>query len=103
VTTLAEAARKAAYQAGLYMTADVRHRAMEHGWHPEVASNTNIMYDGTQYKVEVHDDFESQAMDLEYGTETMRPTAVIRKYGNNTSQAEHAFMTVLEKDLGVAL
>jgi hypothetical protein len=42
-------------------------------------------------------------MDLEYGTPDTRPTAAVRKYSNNTQDAENAFITGLEKELGVAL
>lgn len=101
--TLTDAAKKAAVSAGLYMTADVRHSAMQHGWDSNVVANTHIMYDGSAYQLSVHEDFESQAMDLEYGTQHTGPTGVLRKYGNNTKQAEQAFIAGLEKNLGVKL
>lgn len=100
---LADAARKAAHQTSLLMTSDVRQVAMENGWSSEVASNTHIMYDGSSYQVAVREDLESQAMDLEFGTPSTRPTAVFRKYANNTQQVEQAFIATLEKELGVDL
>ena len=98
--SLKAAARKAAVDAALYMTADVRHSALKHGWDYDTASNTDVLYDGNQYKVHVQAEFERQAMDLEYGTERRRPTAVFRKYGNNTAQAERVFLSSLEKTTG---
>ena len=100
---LADAARKIANQTSLLMTSDLRQSAMDNGWSTEVASNTHIMYDGKSYLVDVRSDLESQAMDLEYGTPDTRPTAAVRKYSNNTQDAENAFITGLEKELGVAL
>lgn len=100
---LADAARKAAHKTSLLMTSDIRQAAMDNGWSSEIASNTHVMYDGTSYHVDVRDDLSSQAMDLEYGTPDRRPTAVLRKYANNTEQIEQAFIATLEKDLGVEL
>jgi hypothetical protein len=103
VKKLADAARKAAHKTSLLMTSDIRQSAVESGWSNELASNTHVMYDGTSYHVEVRDDLSSQAMDLEYGTPSTRPTAVVRKYANNTQQIEQAFVATLEKELGVDL
>lgn len=101
--SIVEAGRKAAVTTATYMTADVRHSAMKQGWDIETASNTNIMYDGTEVKVHIDAGFESQAMDLEYGTESSRPTAVLRKYGNRTQDAEKVFLSALSKGLGMKL
>lgn len=100
---LVDAARKAAQQTSILMTADLRQSAMDSGWDSDIASNTLVMFDGTQYQVSVHTDFESQAMDLEYGTTATRPTAVFRKYANNTQPIEKAFIASMEKELGVKL
>jgi len=103
VKRLADSARKIANQTSLLMTSDLRQSAMDNGWGAEVASNTHVMYDGKSYLIDVRSDLESQAMDLEYGTPSTRPTAAIRKYSNNTQDAENAFVTALEKELGVDL
>lgn len=100
---LVDAARKAAQQTSLLMTADIRQSAMDSGWSSDIASNTLVMFDGSQYQVSVHSEFEGQAMDLEYGTPTSRPTAVFRKYANNTQPIEKAFVSSLEKELGFKL
>ena len=100
---LSDSARKVAHQTSLLITSEVRQAATEGGWPGEVASNTRVMYDGSAYRVSVRSDLESQAMDLEYGTPQKRPTAVLRKYANDTSSAENAFIVSLERELGFAL
>lgn len=100
---LVDVARKAAQSASILMTSDIRQSAMDSGWSSDVASNTLVMFDGSQYQVSVHTEFESQAMNLEYGTPSQRPTAVFRKYANNTQPIEKAIIASMEKELGVDL
>jgi hypothetical protein len=97
---LIEAGAKAAIDAAMYMTADLRHSAYKSGWNSEVASNLTVMYSGSAYDIHVDDVFKKEAMDMEYGTPTQRPTAVFRKYGNRTHQAEKAFIRSFEKETG---
>ena len=100
---LSDSARQAAHQTSYLITSEIRQSAIDSGWPSEVAQNTRVMYDGSAYQVSVRADLESEAMDLEYGTPQKRPTAVLRKYANNTSSAEDAFLGALERNLGVAL
>ncbi len=82
------------------MTADLRGHAYHNGWHPDVINNTHVTYDGKSFSTVVHPDHHEAALNHEYGTETSRPTAVIRKYGNDTSQAERAMLTSLARQIG---
>jgi hypothetical protein len=82
------------------MTADIRHSAIEHGWRPSVASNTHVNYNGKRFSVDVHEDHYGTAHIHEYGDENVRPTAVVRKYGNNTHQAERALTKSFMRHLG---
>jgi hypothetical protein len=98
--SLKAAGAKAAIDAAMYMTADLRHSAMKSGWGMGVSSNLNVMYTGSAYDIHVDEMFKEEAMDMEYGTPNQRPTAVFRKYGNRTHQAEKAFIRSLEKETG---
>ena len=98
--TLREAGTKAAIDAAVYMSNDLRTSAFDHGWDYDVASNIEVLYDGSAYQVHVQAEFEAQAMDYEYGTTVQRPTAVFRKYGNNTDKAERVFVSSFEKQTG---
>jgi hypothetical protein len=55
------------------------------------------------YSLDIAPEVENKVMTLEYGTEVVAPTAVIRKYSNNTSKAQRFFIKSMEKQLGVSL
>lgn len=95
-----EAAHKAAHDTARYMTADIRHSALEHGWHPDVVSNTKVHYEEGKFNVKVHNGYGDDAFRHEFGDEENRPTAVVRKYANNTHQAQRAFLMSAWKHLG---
>lgn len=101
--SLKDAAAKAALDTAQFVTNSVRSSAQEHGWDAEVTSNTNILFNGEKFNVEVHPDHYDQAMNLEYGTELIRPTAVLRKYDNKSEEAEDFFVEALYKAVGMRL
>lgn len=92
-----KATQEAAELASYNMTARLRKTAYEHGWNSDITRNTVVTYDQDNgYSVVFDDAVKHDAMNLEYGTETIRPTAVIRKY-QNTGHAEKMFMRHLKE------
>jgi hypothetical protein len=92
VEAVIEALEKAAHNAASYMTTDLRHRALEAGWHPEVAGNLNVTFDGKSFTAHVHPDYKERAFEHEFGSETQRGTAVLRKFANQHADGERSFM-----------
>lgn len=81
---LVAAIEQAAHDTAVHLTADLRQRANAAGWHPEVAANLHVSYDGNSFKAHVHPDYADAAHVLEYGSENTRPTAVLRKFSQET-------------------
>jgi hypothetical protein len=73
---------RAAHETAAYMTADIRHSALEHGWHPDVVDNMHVHYDGKKFHVKIAESHAEQAFKHEYGDGVNPPTAVLRKYSN---------------------
>ncbi len=86
---------KAHKDTAVAMTMELRQEALNAGWHPEVVSNMHVSHEANGYKVNIHPDYADRAHVHEYGTEGVRPTAVIRKY-NRPEAGSEAFMRSLK-------
>ena len=86
---------KASHDTALAMTMELRGEAAKAGWHPEVVSNISVKHDNGRFSVHVHPDYEDRAKVHEYGTEGVKPSAVIRKY-NKPDAGSAAFMRSLK-------
>lgn len=73
------------------MTQDLRSRAIQAGWDPEVASSLDVTFNGKQFTSNVHPDFIEQAFEYEVGSEDTRATAVLRKFVAEHAEGERAF------------
>ena len=100
---LADSVRKAAYEASSLLTSNVQSMAAQSNWDEDVTNSTQVMFDGSGYQVAVNSDLKSRAMDLEYGTPSRRPTAVLRKSSNRTQEIEEMIIKSVERELGVNL
>lgn len=89
----------AANHSALYMEHELKTSAIQHGWHPSVAAGLHVDYEGGEFKVSVDEDKHTQAHIHEYGDENTRPTAVIRKHGNDQRMGQKAFIASLERQL----
>lgn len=87
-----EALAAAAHDAASYMTSDLRNKALSAGWHPDVANNLHVTFDGKKFTSHVHPDFQQRAFVHEFGTEGVSPTGVMRKFAQNHSDGERAFV-----------
>ena len=94
-----KAVHNAAHASAAYMQADLRHSAIEHGWHPTVAGALHVNYEDGKFNIQVNEEHYNAAHVHEYGDEHTRPTATVRKYGNDTTEAERAFAISLERQL----
>lgn len=82
------------------MTGQIRKEAKASEWPRHVVGNMGVTYDKKKFEVHVHDKHFNEAHTLEYGTETTRPTAAIRRSLNNTKEAEQFFLETLHKIVG---
>lgn len=82
------------------MEGEIRQSALSHGWDQNVVNNLHVRYHNNKFNVYVHDKFVSDALTHEYGDETARPTAVLRKYNNNPGTAADTFIKSLGKHMG---
>ena len=86
------------------VTRDLRTYLIESGWSAEAASAVSVIYTETDgFSVKITGQHKQTAETLEYGNESMRPTAAIRKYFNDRSSFEHHYKKALEVALGVKL
>jgi hypothetical protein len=99
VKHIIDAIHAAAHESTAYMTADVQHRALDAGWHPDVAKSTSVSYNGAKFTAAAPD----EAWEHEYGSQRRTPTPVLRKYSNSAPGAEEALLAALEKHVGVLL
>ncbi len=81
------------------MTEDLRNRAMEAGWHPEVVRNLSVTFDGKKFTSEVHPDYLERAFEYEYGTEDIRATAVMRKFVSQHHDGEQSFVVNFHQNI----
>ena len=97
---LKDAVHVAAHAAARQMTSDIRQSALDHNWHPDVVRNMQVKYTDGSFNVHIHPDYEERAFVHEYGSETSRPTAVIRKYETQSHNAVSTFATSFMEHLG---
>ena len=91
---------KAAHDTAQFVEGQIREKALAHGWDKKVVENTHVRFQDNKFNVYVHDKYVGAALTHEYGDETSRPTAVIRKYDNNPTGAGANFIQNLGKHMG---
>ena len=92
-----EAFPQAAAQTARSMTYTLRQSALDHGWDSKVASKLFVVHDGEKFRVHVPARYKSKVHDLEYGTQSTPPSAVIRKFNNRPEHMEKVFLEHLSK------
>jgi hypothetical protein len=90
----------AAHDTAQFIEGQIRQSALDHGWDKKVVENTHVRFHDKKFNVYVHDKYVGDALTHEYGDETARPTAVIRKYKNNPTGASAEFVKHLGKHMG---
>lgn len=94
---LLEATQKAKQDTAQYMTAQLRQHAIQNGWDADVANTLQVAHENGKFVAKVHPDYADRAFVHEYGTETVRPTATIRKFMNDPHVINNAFMVTLDR------
>lgn len=93
---LANTLHKAKQDTARFMTQQLQQHVLQHGWDADVAANLHVVHKDGRLVTEVHPNYADRAFVHEYGNETQRPTAAIRKYANNSITAEKAFGMLFE-------
>ena len=88
---------KAADDTAKFMTADLRSKALSSGWDPEVVQGMSVEYGDSGHVVRFTPEVQDRAFVHEYGDEKTPPTAVIRKYRNNSPEADKFYMRSLRR------
>lgn len=100
MTNFEDKLKEASVKAAKVITADLRSNLVSSGWPAEVASAVTVVYEQEDFGVEISGPNKDQANALEYGTETRRPTASIRKYFNRSGPVQELYLSVAEEYLG---
>lgn len=88
---IVQAAQKARQDTARFMTAQLRHHALNAGWDEDVVAHMSVVHEDGKFSTKIHPDYQARAFDLEYGTPNSRPKATIRKYANDPQMAKKAF------------
>lgn len=91
---------KAAHDTAQFVESQIRQSALDHGWDEKVVENTHVRFQNNKFNVYVHDKYVGDALTHEYGNETKRPTAVIRRYSTTPAGAGENFIKSLGKHMG---
>jgi hypothetical protein len=97
VKKLAEATHKAKADTARFMTMQLRQHALSYGWDAEVANNLSVVHENGNFHAKVHPDHTDRAFVHEYGNEHTRPTAAIRKFMSDPTNANNAFMVSVNR------
>lgn len=76
------------------LTAGIRRTAHESGWAPHIAESLSVVYKEGKFDVSVPEEHSDEAWKYEYGSQTRRPTAVIRKYQHSNAESKAFFSTL---------
>lgn len=98
---ITQSLHKAASDAALHITEDIRASALEHGWDSDVVRNMHVNYSNGAFSLNIHPDYYGRAFVHEYGNEHTRPTAVLRKYEHQLGDVRSFFNKRFNKHLGV--
>lgn len=76
------------------LTAGIRRTAHANGWAPHVADSLSVTYQNGKFGVSVPEEHADEAWKYEYGSETRRPTGVLRKYEYSNADSKAFFSTL---------
>jgi hypothetical protein len=102
LTKYIQAVHASANATAEFLTAQIHAEAQKNEW-GNSATAAQVKFTGKGFAVEVPEDEQDNVDRLEYGTETTRPSAVIRRVGNRTQDAEKYFTGYVWHTLGKSL
>lgn len=94
------AANKALDLLPLQMTDDLRARALDRGWAPEVVNSMWVVREEGKFVAKVGAEHAEAAFKHEFGTQSSQPTNVIRGYDSSPDTAESFFLSAFSHFLG---
>jgi hypothetical protein len=103
VTTLEinpDAVLRAAKEAAVFMTTQLRNSAYASGWPDEVVKSMNVIFNNNRFMVNVPQEHQYAATSYEYGTPDLQPTAVIRNFSNRLDESERFLLLRAKVNLG---
>lgn len=100
MTVLKKALDETIKQFTAAMSVGLQSNAHADGWDPNIASNMQVKFHDGKMTAELPEEHSDQAHTYEYGTETQRPLATVRKYANRVSNQNEMFGKLFEKNLG---
>jgi hypothetical protein len=89
----------AAHDTAQFMEGEIRKSAISHGWDQKVVDNLHVRFHDNKFNVYVHDKYVGDALTHEFGNESKRPTAALRKYNNNPVGTGAKFIESLGKHM----
>lgn len=93
------AIHKASHETSRLVGAHLRAEAKASGWPSNVAHSMSVNYSKDGFAVHVDEKHHATALDHEYGTPDLQPSAAIRHTANRTAEHEHFLVNRLHKHL----
>jgi len=97
ISRVKQALKKFSDDAAGNLTDKLRQSALAHGWDKDVVAHLTVEHSNNSFNVHVHPDYQDRAFVHEYGSETQRPTAVIRKFSNRKAEIQAAIAGNLDQ------
>lgn len=91
---------KASKEAAVLITTDIQNYLVNAGWSAEAAYSVQITYDASGFGFKFDGSGADKASVLEYGSESERPTAAVRRYLSQSDKPNDILMKRLESHLG---
>jgi hypothetical protein len=99
-----KALKSAGLKTSTYLTADLRAYLVDFGWDEAAASAVRVVYNTVGgFQLKISGTYKKAAETLEYGNESSRPTAAIRKYFNTPSRIESLYQSALQEELEIKI
>jgi hypothetical protein len=100
MTNFLDEITKAGEDTAFVITENLRSYLTSSGWPSDAANSVNIVRNGSSFVVKYEGPNVAQAQLLEFGSESLRPSAAVRKFLNSEASMMSAYMDRIEERLG---
>ena len=97
--TLESVFRAAAADLADYMTGRLQANAIDRGWPNDAIDGISVNFNGSSVNLVIKEGYEDAVMTSEYGTQSVRPNAVIRQTANLKNEFEKVFIDQVDSRL----
>ena len=94
------ALNKSAHETARYMSTHLQNEARAAGWPDHIVKGMKVQHHDGEFKISANSKHSKEIKNLEYGTPDSRPTAAMRRFSNNTAEAEEFFVGRMLDNLG---